>query len=103
MGRERAAGGRRSLSEGMLVEARIVARLMGLRLLTVDAAVALLPAAAKRRMSSVDHESSDDYRQIAARGPKGTLGDAVRRLDEGTQVLERVRRNSLTHRRSGPS
>jgi hypothetical protein len=91
--RERgAAGGRPTLSEGMLVDARIVARVLGLKLLTVDASVALLPASANGR-SPAGHEVSRGYRRRELRGARGTLGDAVRRLDEGRQVLDRAQRS----------
>jgi hypothetical protein len=96
MANKSVAGGRPSLSKGMLVEARVIARLLGLKLLTVDATVALLPvtAASKLRVSPAARASRRDLGQAANSG-RGGLGEAVRRLDEGTEVLERARRNRL--------
>jgi hypothetical protein len=76
-----------SLAGGMLVEASILARLFGMRLLTLDASVVLLPAA----LSSA--------RPIAANGTTRAsasvrgLGDAVRRIDESAELLAQARRN----------
>jgi hypothetical protein len=90
-------GGR--LSTGMLVEASILARLLRLRILTLDARVLLLPAGASPSAppiaTSRDRRRWEEpRRQPTPRdGPKGTLGDAIRSLDKGAKLLAEVRRN----------
>jgi hypothetical protein len=72
----------------MVIEASIVARLLRLRLLTVDASILLLPAGAAR---------SDDARRTArpaaaVRGGAGRrLSDAIRTIDEAEHGLARAR------------
>jgi hypothetical protein len=67
----------RRLSEGALAQGSIRARLLGLPLLRLDATIVLLPAALDRP------------------SPRGTDGneliEAVRRINEGADVLARVR------------
>ena len=70
-------GGR--LSEGALVQASVRARLLGLPLLRLDAAVVLLPAAVTASSSPVAIGDG--------------LADAVRSINDGAAVLEQVRRN----------
>ena len=62
-------GGR--LSEGLVLEASIVARLLGLRLLTLDAGVIVTPA------------------RLSSRSPRAgvVLSEARRALDEGAAAL----------------
>jgi hypothetical protein len=101
---------RRRLSDGALVEASIAARLLGLRILTLDATVALVPAdvtaatpAVQERAVHTPTRPSGDSRGRA--GPVGHgLADAVRNLDEGATVLAEVRRNGrLKRARSTPT
>lgn len=68
---------RRRLSEGMLVEASIIARVLGAKLLSLEASIVVLPAAPRAAP--------------VARG-RG-LADAVRSLDEGAAILDEARRN----------
>jgi len=74
----------RRLSDGVLVEASILARVLGVRLLTLDATVVLAPA---------------DVGEPAAPPPAGSsrghggLAEAVRSIDEGARVLARTRRD----------
>jgi hypothetical protein len=96
---------RRRLSDATLVEASISARLLGMRLLTLDATIALVPAdvtvpipavadralRADRRAPASSRLSSDSQRRSAP-GRQG-LADAVRNLDEGAKLLAQVRRN----------
>ena len=69
----------RRLSEGALVQATVRARLLGLPLLRLDAAVVLMPAA------------------IGVSAPAVAAGDgvtdALRSLNEGAEILAQVRRN----------
>jgi hypothetical protein len=83
----------------VLVEASIRARVMGLRLLSLDATVVLvpadltaspsaavdLPAQAPARPSAVSRTG----RRAAGRG----LAEAVRSIDEGAEILSRTQRN----------
>ena len=93
------------LSDATLVEASITARLLGIRLLTLDATIALVPAdvtaptaAVADRALRVDRaprasraSSRDSQRRS---GPVGRgLADALRNLDEGAKLLAEVRRN----------
>lgn len=71
---------RRRLSEGALVQASVRARLLGLPLLRLDASVVLMPAAITASPSAFPGEDS--------------LADAVRSINEGSEVLAEVRRTS---------
>jgi hypothetical protein len=95
-----AAGHRaRRPSDGLLVEASIVARLLGIRLLTLDATVALVPADVTARTSSravspagtPPRPASVPPAQPGATG-RG-LADAVRSINEGAELLAEARRN----------
>jgi hypothetical protein len=94
--------GRRA--DATLVGASITARLLGLRLLTLDAKVALVPAevavTARRvrkpaRVPVPAPPSADARGRTDAIGPRRGLADAVRDLNEGARVLAEV------HRRNG--
>jgi hypothetical protein len=87
---------RRRLSDGALVEASIAARLLGMRILTLDATVALVPAdvtaatpAAQDRAARAPSRSSGN-----SRGDPGSVGQglagAVRNLNEGARLLAEV-------------
>jgi hypothetical protein len=90
------------LSDATLVEASISARLLGLRLLTLDATIALVPADVTAPMPAVADGAPRADRRAPARpsgdsqrrsGPIGhRLADAVRNLDEGAKLLAEVRR-----------
>jgi hypothetical protein len=90
---------RRRLSDGVLVDASIHARLLGLRLLTLDASIVLVPAelsatsrgappAAQRR---APRSSSPAPRRAVAAGPR--LAQAVRSINEAAEVLAETRRD----------
>jgi hypothetical protein len=67
----------RRLSEGALVQASVRARLLGIPLLRLDATVVLMPTAIR-----------------APSLPAGNgLAEAVRSINDGTEVLANVRRN----------
>lgn len=70
-------GGR--LSQGMAVDASITARLLGFRLLTLDARVTLVPA------TPVNTEP--DW---TAAAPPGSLGDAVELLAHASETLDQI-------------
>jgi hypothetical protein len=101
-----AAPGEGRLSGGMLIEASILARLLRLRLLTVDASVLLLPANPTATAPSGDPARELRYpaeprRQLTSNGDRESgLTDAIRTLDEGTEFLAEARRNrSVLERR----
>jgi len=70
---------RRRLSEEALVQASVRARLLGIPLLRLDATVVLMPAGITASSSAL----------AAGNG----LAEAVRSINEGTEVLAQVRRN----------
>ena len=72
------ARGRR-LSEGGLIQAAVRARLLGIPILRLDATVAVIPG-----ITVSPH----------AVEPGRSLSEAVRRINEGAEVLEQVRRES---------
>jgi hypothetical protein len=93
-------GARRS-SGATLVEASVTARLLGMKILTLDAKVALVPAevmvAAPRVREPAARSSalsSGNARGRAASVGHRGLADAVRTLDEGARLLAEVQRRS---------
>ncbi len=95
------AGGPRARrpSDGVLVEASIVARLLGIRLLTLDATVALVPADVTPRTSSRAASPAWTPPRPASVPPARSdatgrgLADAVRSINEGAELLAEARRN----------
>jgi hypothetical protein len=90
---------RRRPSDGILVEASILARLLGIRLLTLDATVVLVPAdvpapSAAPRDSPVRTSAPSPGLPPARSGAVGgRLADAVRTINEGAELLAEARRN----------
>jgi hypothetical protein len=95
---------RRRLSDAALIEASIAARLLGMRILTLNATVALVPAdvtaatpavrdrpPTEDRAALVPTRSSGDSRTRGA--AKHNLADAVRNLEEGARLLADAQRN----------
>ena len=90
---------RRRLSEGVLVDASIRARLLGIRLLTIDATVVLAPAdvtapsvAAHDPPQRASVRSSGISRNRSAATGHG-LAEAVRSINEGVELLAEARRD----------
>ena len=90
---------RRRLSEGVLVDASIRARLLGIRLLTIDATVVLAPA----DVTAPSDAAHDPPRRPSVR-PSGIsrnrsaatghgLAEAVRSINEGVELLAEARRD----------
>lgn len=84
-------------SDGLVVEALIVARLLGIRLLKLDATVVIAPAEVTMP-SSTPHEvpSRLPARSLDAAPNRsgeigGGLAEAVRRIDEGAAILAEAR------------
>ena len=77
---------KRRPTDGVLIEASILARLLGIRLLTLDATVVLVPADV-----TGPSPASRDSRVRASTG-RG-LAEAVRSINEGAELLAEARRN----------
>jgi hypothetical protein len=98
-----------SLAGGTLVEASVVARLLRIKLLTLDASILLLPAVAESSAFGV--ASSGEPRDIErastqprrAGGSRRRLSDAMRSIDEGAAVLAQARQNRSSLDASRPS
>jgi hypothetical protein len=90
----------RRLADGVLVDASILARVLGIRLLTLDARVTVLPADVKRA-SPAPTESrrprTSARSSSVALQPPGAIGhglaDAVRAINEGAAILAEARSN----------
>ncbi len=94
----------RHLSNGLLIEGSILARVLGLRLLTLDTTVVLVPAdvrgsSATERTSESHDESTPTYTRslaaspVRAASPGRGLAQAVRSLNEGAEILANAQRN----------
>ena len=91
---------RRRLSDGAIVEASIRARVLGIPLLRLDAAVVLVPAGITAQSSApyepparASARSSGVPTTRSGAAPGHGLADAVRRINEGAELLAEVRRN----------
>jgi pyridoxal biosynthesis lyase PdxS len=86
---------RRRPSDGLVVEAKIVARLLGLRLLTLEATVVVVPAEVTAPAHTIDGTPRAPARSDGVpperAGAAGSLAEAVRRIDEGAAILAEVR------------
>jgi hypothetical protein len=79
----------RRLSDGAIVEASIRARVLGIPLLRLDAAVVLVPAGITAPSSAPYKPSTRASGAAAGHG----LAEAVRSINEGAELLAEVRRN----------
>jgi len=84
------------LTEGFRVEASILARLFGIKLLKLDATIVVSPSGIRQVAGS----STDLVMRPTSRPPRtlpvgtgATLADAVRNLNEGAELLAEARRN----------
>lgn len=97
---------RRRPSDGLVVEASILARLLGIRLLKLDATVVIVPAdvtapSSAARVSPLPAVAPSP-RALPDRQPAGVgggLAEAIRRIDEGAAILAAVRANRSVRRR----
>ena len=86
------------LAEGVLVEASILGRILGLRLLKLDMTVVLVPSRVTSSQSARRYRPAPPFPPFAAPAPPrpfptGTgLAEAVRSLDEGAELLAEARR-----------
>jgi hypothetical protein len=85
---------RKRLSEGVLVEAFVVARLLGLRLLKLDATVVLMPAdVAARSAAPLDPPALDGLPPTRLYPAGRGLAEAIRHINEGEELLAEARHN----------
>lgn len=88
---------RKRLSEGVLVEASVVARLLGLRLLKLDATIMLMPADVAAQPAAPRDPPARDGLPPAGLPPARLypagrgLAEAVRHLNEGEELLAQAR------------
>jgi hypothetical protein len=93
---------RRRLSEGILIEASVLARLLGIRLLKLHATVMLMPADVAARPAPGDPPALERARASlpptrlypAGRG----LAEAIRHINEGEELLAEARHNGALAR-----
>jgi hypothetical protein len=98
------------LSNGLVIEASILARLLRIRLLTLEATVVVVPADVTAHWSA-----PPDVQGHASARPAGTspparseaggrrgLAEAVRTIDEGAAILAEARRATALSR-TGPN
>ena len=89
----------RRASDGILIKASVLARLLGLRLLTLDATVVLMPAEVTAPQSPAHQPAGRASARPPGRLPAGPgaasrrLAGAVRNINEGRAVLAATRRN----------
>lgn len=88
-------------AEGVRIEASVLARLLGIKLLKLDATVLVLPnevsAAAPNPVIRASPANRLPKAKVAPRGDDRRLADAVRKLDEGARLLDEARRDGATH------
>ena len=80
----------RRLSEGVVVEASVIARLLRWKLLTIDASVLLLPTGAPRRASGEMVAAPPDAWRLKA-AKRERLSDAIEKIDQAEHDLARAR------------
>jgi hypothetical protein len=97
----------RRLADGILVDACILARVLGIRLLTLDARVILLPADVKTPSSApadARRPRTSARSSAVAPQPSGAIGhglaDAVRAINEGAAILAKARSDGSAGRAS---
>jgi hypothetical protein len=90
---------RRRLADGALVEASIRARLLGLRLLSIDATVVLVPADVAAPSPGGHAPPQPPSARSTGAPPRRSgaaghgLAEAVRSISEGAELLAEARRN----------
>jgi len=89
------------LSDGVLLEASVLGRVLGIRLLTIRATVVLAPASVSAAPADGHPPAPVEARRSAAtppprrRAPRRELAEAVRRMDEGAELLAEARRHAV--------
>jgi hypothetical protein len=88
----------RRASDGVLIKASVLARLLGLRLLTLDATVVLMPAEVTAPQSPAHQPAGrasarPPGRLPTAPGASRGLAGAVQTINDGRAILAATRRN----------
>jgi hypothetical protein len=91
---------RRRLSDGVLLEASVLGRVLGVRILTLRATVVLAPATVTTPADTDPPARVDGRGSRAAAPPRRRAGgrelaEAVRRIDEGAELLAEARRRAV--------
>ena len=82
------------MSEGILVEASVLARLLGIRLLKLDATVVLMPADVAAQPAAPHAPPALDALPPTRVYPAGRgLAEAIRHINEGEELLAEARLN----------
>jgi hypothetical protein len=90
---------RRRLADGALVQASLLARVLGLRLLTIDATIVLVPADVIAPSPAAHERPGPTSARSSAVPPlrSGAVGhglaEAVRSINEGAELLAEARRD----------
>lgn len=87
---------RRRLSQGVLLQASILARFLGLRLLRLDTVLVLLPADIPRQPSTAEERPIPVSAHARNALPRSTfiaegLSEAARNIEESKQLLAKAR------------
>lgn len=95
--------GRKRLSEGIVVEASVLVRLLRIRLLRLDAEVVIVPAEVTAPPSLSSGSRQPPARSAGVAPPRsrptgGRLAEAVRCIDEGAALLAEARRGGTADR-----
>jgi len=90
---------RRRPSDGAIVEASVLARVLGMRVLALDATVVLVPAQVRTPSPEVQDPGARTIARTSGLAPTGSgvagarLAEAVRSINEGAELLAQARRN----------
>ncbi len=84
----------RRLSEGVVVEASIMARLLKWRVLSIDASILLLPANGPPADGTIATPPRDTRSRRAT--SRGRLADAIKNIDHAENELARARHTNHT-------
>jgi hypothetical protein len=97
---------RSRLSDGVLVEALVLGRVLGVKLLTLRASVVLAPAevtaasSAQRALGIRPDRPPSRTAPVRRLAAGSGLAEAVRRIDEGAELLAEARRNGVGRQRA---
>lgn len=90
---------RRRLSEGILIQASVLARVVGLKLLKLDATVVLMPADVAARSAAPRDDPALEWAPSPGLPParlyptRRGLAEAIRHISEGEELLAEARHN----------
>lgn len=84
--------GNKSLSDGVVVEASVIARLLGIKLLRLHAHITLLPADLEL-ITYLDPTGSQQHSNYPTEG--GGLSEAVKLLAHASQTMDNAKRTTF--------